>query len=200
MYAYLNGIIVEKDSDHLVVEVNQIGYNVHIAEGMMAKFPEVGQNCKVYTFTSVREDAFWLYGFPSGEELKLFKLLITVSGIGPKAAMGLLSALDVSSIQMAILSGDTKILSRAPGIGGKSASRIVLELRDKVKPEDVLGQAVSDDNSSSNTVSAGIRSEAAEALVTLGYSVSDAYRVLRSIEIEADTRVEDVIKEALRKF
>lgn len=199
MYAYFNGVITEKEADHLIIEVNQIGYYIHIAEGMMAKFSDVGQSCKVYTYTSVREDAFWLYGFSDREELKLFKLLITVSGIGPKAAMGLLSLMDVSSIQMAILSGDTKLLSKAPGVGAKSASRIVLELKDKVSPEDILGHEVLSENKESASI-ARLKSEAGEALTSLGYSVSDAYRVLSSITISEDSRVEEIIKEALRKF
>ena len=199
MYAYLYGKIVEKEADNLVIELNQIGYNVHIAEGMLSRFPDVGQMCKVHTYTSVREDAFWLYGFSSKEELYMFKLLITVSGIGPKAAMGILSAMDVSTIQMAIISGDSKMLSKAPGVGAKSASRIVLELKDKVKPEDVLGHAVSNDDTE-NTILVQIKQEATEALVSLGYSVSDAYRVLSSIDINENTRVEDVIKAALRSF
>lgn len=199
MYAYLYGKIIEKEPDNLVIEVNQIGYNVHIAEGMLVRFPEVGQMCKVFTYTSVREDAFWLYGFSSKEELSMFKLLITVSGIGPKAAMGILSAMDVSTIQMAIISGDSKMLSKAPGVGAKSASRIVLELKDKVKPEDVLGHAVSDDTKENPALSQ-VKQEATEALVSLGYSVSDAYRVLSQLTLDENTRVEDVIKAALRSF
>lgn len=199
MYAYLNGTLVEKESDHLIVDVNHIGYYIHIAEGMLYRFPNVGELCKVYTYTSVREDAFWLYGFSSNEELKLFKLLITVSGIGPKAAMGLLSAVEVSAIQMAIISGDTKMLSKAPGVGAKSAGRIVLELKDKVSAEDVLGHVVEKDNEV-DAVTAKLRAEATEALVSLGYSVSDAYKVLSDISMNEKTRVEDVIKEALRKF
>ena len=199
MYAYLKGIITEKEEDHLIIEVNQIGYYVHIAEGMLARFKDVGESCQIFTYTSVREDAFWLYGFATKEELALFKILITVSGIGPKAAMGLLSVMDVSSIQMAILSGDTKSLSKAPGIGAKSASRIVLECRDKVSPEDLLGQAaVPSEEGKGNK--ARIRAEASEALVSLGYSVSESYRVLSELVIQEDSRVEDIIKEALRKF
>lgn len=199
MYAYLKGIITEKEADHLIVEVNQIGYYVHIAEGMLARFPDIGESCQVFTYTSVREDAFWLYGFSTRDELELFKLLITVSGIGPKAAMGLLSVMDVSSIQMAILSGDTKSLSKAPGIGAKSASRIVLECKDRLSPEDLLGHADSAGEETGGKKTQ-IRTEASEALVSLGYTVSDAYRVLSGIVIDENSRVEDVIKEALRKF
>ena len=198
MYAYIYGQVIEKEPENLIIEANGIGYNIHIAPGMIPRFPEAGQMAKVYTYTSVREDAFWLYGFTSKDELNLFKLLITVSGIGPKGAMGILSVMDVDTLRLAILSQDAKMIAKAPGVGAKSASRIVLELKDKVKPEDVIGQAAKEDGDSS-AVSV-VRQEASEALAALGYTVSDAYKVLQQIEITEDTTVEDVIKAALRKI
>lgn len=197
MYAYIYGQIVEKEPENLIVEANQIGYNIHIAPGMVSRFPEVGQMAKIYTYTSVREDAFWLYGFTSIDELNLFKLLITVSGIGPKGAMGVLSVMDVDTLRMAILSQDVKMIAKAPGVGAKSASRIVLELKDKVKPEDVIGSSTQSEDSSAAAI---VRQEAGEALVALGYTVSDAYRVLQQIEITEENTVEDVIKAALRRM
>lgn len=197
MYAYIYGQIVEKEPENLIVEANQIGYNIHIAPGMVPRFPEVGQMAKIYTYTSVREDAFWLYGFTSIDELNLFKLLITVSGIGPKGAMGVLSVMDVDTLRLAILSQDVKMIAKAPGVGAKSASRIVLELKDKVKPEDVIGSSTQSEDSSAAAI---VRQEAGEALVALGYTVSDAYRVLQQIEITEENTVEDVIKAALRRM
>ena len=197
MYAYIYGQIVEKEPENLIVEANQIGYYIHIAPGMVSRFPEVGQMAKIYTYTSVREDAFWLYGFTSIDELNLFKLLITVSGIGPKGAMGVLSVMDVDTLRLAILSQDVKMIAKAPGVGAKSASRIVLELKDKVKPEDVIGSSTQSEDSSAAAI---VRQEAGEALVALGYTVSDAYRVLQQIEITEENTVEDVIKAALRRM
>lgn len=197
MYAYIYGQIVEKEPENLIVEANQIGYNIHIAPGMVSRFPEAGQMAKIYTYTSVREDAFWLYGFTSKDELNLFKLLITVSGIGPKGAMGVLSVMDVDTLRLAILSQDVKMIAKAPGVGAKSASRIVLELKDKVKPEDVIGSSTQSEDSSAAAI---VRQEAGEALVALGYTVSDAYRVLQQIEITEENTVEDVIKAALRRM
>ena len=198
MYAYIYGKIIEKEPENLVIEAGNIGYNIHIAPGMVPRFPEVGQMAKVYTYTSVREDAFWLYGFTSKDELNLFKLLITVSGIGPKGAMGILSVMDVDTLRLAIISQDAKMIAKAPGVGVKSASRIVLELKDKVKPEDVIGQVAKEEGDSSTV--AIVRQEASEALVALGYTVSDAYRVLQQIEITDETIVEDLIKAALRRM
>lgn len=197
MYAYIYGEIIEKEPENLVIECNHIGYNIHIAPGMLSKFPSIGQMARVYTYTSVREDAFWLYGFTSKDELSLFKLLITVSGIGPKAAMGILSVMDVDTIRLAVISQDAKMIAKAPGVGAKSASRIVLELKDKIKPEDVIGKPIDDDESS---VIGTLRQEATEALVALGYTVSDAYKVLQKLDITDDTRIEDVIKMALRQI
>ena len=197
MYAYIYGEIIEKEPENIVIECNHIGYNIHIAPGMVSKFPSVGQMARIYTYTSVREDAFWLYGFTGKEELSLFKQLITVSGIGPKAAMGILSVMDVDTIRLAVISQDSKMLAKAPGVGTKSASRIVLELKDKIKPEDVIGRPVEDEEDS---VVSTVKQEATDALVSLGYTVSDAYKVLQKLDITENTRVEDVIKMALRQI
>lgn len=197
MYAYIYGEIIEKEPENIVIECNGIGYNIHIAQGMLAKFPSIGQMTRIYTYTSVREDAFWLYGFSTKDELALFKQLITVSGIGPKAAMGILSVMEVDTIRLAIISQDAKMIAKAPGVGAKSASRIVLELKDKIKPEDVIGKPVEDKEDSAVSM---IKQEATEALVALGYTVSDAYKVLQKLDITEDARVEDVIKMALRQI
>jgi len=197
MYAYIYGEIIEKEPENIVIECNHIGYNIHIAPGMLPKFPTIGQMARIHTYTSVREDAFWLYGFPTKEELALFKQLITVSGIGPKAAMGILSVMDVDTIRLAVISQDAKMIAKAPGVGAKSASRIVLELKDKIKPEDVIGKPV---NEEEDSVVVTLRQEATEALVSLGYTVSDAYKVLQKLDIDENTRVEDVIKMALRRI
>lgn len=197
MYAYIYGEIIEKESENIVIECNGIGYNIHIAQGMLAKFPSIGQMTRIYTYTSVREDAFWLYGFSTKDELALFKQLITVSGIGPKAAMGILSVMEVDTIRLAIISQDAKMIAKAPGVGAKSASRIVLELKDKIKPEDVIGKPVEDKEDSAVSM---VKQEATEALVALGYTVSDAYKVLQKLDITEDARVEDVIKMALRQI
>lgn len=197
MYAYIYGEIIEKEPENIVIECNGIGYNIHIAQGMLAKFPSIGQMTRIYTYTSVREDAFWLYGFSTKDELALFKQLITVSGIGPKAAMGILSVMEVDTIRLAIISQDAKMIAKAPGVGAKSASRIVLELKDKIKPEDVIGKPVEDKEDSAVSM---VKQEATEALVALGYTVSDAYKVLQKLDITEDARVEDVIKMALRQI
>ena len=195
MYAYIYGQIVEKEPENLIVEANQIGYNIHIAPGMVSRFPEVGQMAKIYTYTSVREDAFWLYGFTSIDELNLFKLLITVSGIGPKGAMGVLSVMDVDTLRLAILSQDVKMIAKAPGVGAKSASRIVLELKDKLTgeiPEANTGSAAVIPASAGNKAS-----EASAALASLGYSQSEIGKALKGIDID-NLSLEEIVRMALR--
>lgn len=197
MYAYFYGTVMEKGNDAIVLGTDHIGYNIFMPAGMIAVLPPEGEQVKIYTYTCVREDALLLYGFLTKEDLNLFKLLITVSGIGPKVALGILSVMDCETIKLAILSQDAKMIAKAPGIGSKTAGRLILELKDKIKIEDLTEGNAFDTTSSENTM---VRNEASEALVSLGYSVSDAYRVLNTIEITAQTKVEDVIKTALKKM
>ena len=131
---------------------------------------------------------------------KLFKLLISVSGIGPKNALGILSSMDGDTFRMSILSQDTKLLSKSPGIGVKTANRLILELKDKIKPDDLLNGLQSPEVTEDDKNIILIRNEANEALTTLGYSTSDSYKILRQIAITKDSKVENVIKEALKKL
>lgn len=197
MYAYFKGTLIEKETDSIVLEAGGIGYNINMPAGMIALLPMEGEQIKIDTYTCVREDAFLLYGFLTREDLKLFKLLITVSGIGPKVALGILSVMGADTLKLAILAQDAKMISKAPGIGIKTAGRLILELKDKIKPEDIIGTGNTDTEQNDNVL---VRNEASEALVTLGYSVSDTYRVLKAIEITEETTVEDVIKAALKKM
>lgn len=201
MYAYLIGEIMDISQDHVILETNHIGFNIFMpTTDINALSVNSGEFVKIYTYTCVREDAFILYGFLSANDLKLFKLLITVSGIGPKNALGILSCMDGETFKMSILSQDIKLLSKSPGIGVKTANRLVLELKDKIKPEDLLdsleGSNIDEDDKNSMI----IRNEAIEALTSLGYSSSDAYKVLRQISISKDSKVENVIKEALKNL
>ncbi len=201
MYAYLIGEIMDISQDHVILETNHIGYNIFMpTTDINALSVNSGEFVKIYTYTCVREDAFILYGFLSSNDLKLFKLLITVSGIGPKNALGILSFMDGETFKMSILSQDIKLLSKSPGIGVKTANRLVLELKDKIKPEDLLGRLEGSNTNEDEKNSMIIRSEAIEALTSLGYSSSDAYKVLRQISISKDSKVENVIKEALKNL
>ena len=196
MYAFFKGTIADTEEDALIVEVNSIGYRIYVPKDMILS-GRVGSNITVYTYTCVREDAFILYGFNSKEDLSLFKLLITVSGVGPKMGLAILSSMDSNSIRTAIIMQDSKLLSSAPGVGAKTAGRIILELKDKVSPLDILSSANDD---ITNEAVLNLRQEAYEALISLGVSNLKATQSLNEIEITEDSRIEDIIKLLLTKI
>lgn len=173
MYAYLKGTVVQKTADRIVVEVSGIGYNVYVSPGRLYEFPENGEEVKVYTYTSVREDAINLYGFVTQEELELFQLLISVSGIGPKGGLAMLSVMGVDDIRYAIMTGDAKLLAKAPGVGKKTAERVIIDLKDKVNAQPP--EAFAPDSVLEKTLQEYPEAqEAADALIALGYSGKEA--------------------------
>lgn len=200
MYAYMIGEPAVIHNDHLVLEVNHIGYNIHITL-RTASFLTLHQHeqVKIFTYTSVREDAMQLYGFLSMEELNMYKQLITVNGVGPKGAMAILDILSVKDIQLAILSQDSKTLSKASGIGGKTAERIILDLKSRIRMEDVLDTAVHP-SSGQETEANPCETEAMEALVALGYSASEAMMAIRDSGVAASDDTEAILKKALKKI
>lgn len=202
MIAYVKGTVADIAEDNAVIEVNGIGYNVKISADTAARMPGVGETAKLYTYTSVREDAVWLYGFLSGNDLEIFKKCITVNGIGPKGALAILSVLNADSLRYAIMSGDVKAICRAPGIGARTAERLILELKDKVKNDDSM---IEREIENTGAAAAGIgdtpqKREAVEALVSLGYGQAEAVKAVNAIEgIEAmDSGA--VLKAALKKM
>lgn len=203
MYAYIKGTVEEIAEDNIVVEAGGIGYNVKVSTTTADLLPGLGSEVKIYTYTLVREDTFALYGFMTRDDLEVFKKLITVNGIGPKGGLAILSVMSADALRFAIMSGDAKSIAKAPGIGNKTAERVILDLRDKISLEDTLrglgdpiGTAgtVSTDNSADNVM----RREAIEALVTLGYSASDATAAVKRVEMTDDTTVESILKAALK--
>jgi len=196
MYAFFKGTIADTEEDALIVEVNSIGYRIYVPKDMLLS-AKIGSSIIVYTYTCVREDAFILYGFSSKEDLSLFKLLITVSGVGPKMGLAILSSMDANSIRTAIIMQDAKLLSSAPGVGAKTAGRIILELKDKVSPLDIIYS--SKDDVTNETV-INLRQEAYEALISLGVTNLKATQALNEIEITEDSKIEDIIKQLLTKI
>ena len=203
MYAYLKGTLEEITEDNIVVEVGNIGYNVKVSTTTADLLPGLGSEVKIYTYTLVREDTFSLYGFLTRDDLEIFKKLITVNGIGPKGGLAILSVMNADALRFAIMAGDAKSIAKAPGIGNKTAERVILDLRDKVSLEDTLrglGEPVGVEGAVSG--SAGIdnmiKKEAIEALVALGYSASDATAAVKKVEVTEDTTVENVLKAALK--
>ncbi len=198
MYAYLIGKVAEIEEDNLVLEVGNIGYNIKVPGSVAAQLPPVGQQVKVYTYTSVREDALQLFGFLTKDDLRMYRMLITVSGIGPKGGLSLLGAMSADEIRMAVLTQDAKAIAKAPGIGNKTAQRLILDLRDKISIEDAFSPEQGSVVQGTGVLDQA-RNEAVEALTALGYPASDALRAVKAVEQE-DMDVEALLKAALRKL
>ncbi len=195
MFYYISGTLALKGEGYVVIDANGIGYKILTSVYSLEKLSGAGE-VKMYTYMYIREDICDLYGFASEEELNMFTLLISVSGIGPKAAVAILSTMSPSDVALAIVSGDTKAITRAQGVGPKVAQRILLELKDKIKNEQMLSGAVSGDDAV--PVSFGVSNEAVEALCVLGYSSIEAKQALSGIDMNMD--LELIIKEALKKL
>ena len=196
MYAYIKGTLEEKSTDSIVVETAGIGYKIYVSEHTMAKLGEIGEKVKIYTHYHVREDNISLYGFMSNEELKMFELLLQVSGIGAKTAIAMLSNITPSKFALAIISNDLKTLTKIPGIGNKSAQRMVLELKDKLKTQTAIEDDEEETTPNDNSESIN---EAGQALQILGYNKSEISKVFDKFDTH-NLSTEDLIKEALKRI
>lgn len=196
MYAYIKGTLEEKSTDSIVVETTGIGYKIYVSEHTMAKLGEIGEKVKIYTHYHVREDNISLYGFMSNEELKMFELLLQVSGIGAKTAIAMLSNITPSKFALAIISNDLKTLTKIPGIGNKSAQRMVLELKDKLKTQTAIEDDEEETTPNDNSESIN---EAEQALQILGYNKSEISKVFDKFDTH-NLSTEDLIKEALKRL
>ena len=200
MIAYIRGIVEDISEDNVVLDVHDIGYNVKISADTAGKLPGAGEVAKLYTYTLVKEDAFQLYGFLTRDELELFKLCITVSGIGPKGAQAILSVMDTDSLRFAIMSGDVKAISKAPGIGKRTAERLILELKGKITMDDTsIGKEIISQGGSV-TADTDQKREAVEALVSLGYGQAESLRAVNSIENIEELDSGAILKAALKKI
>ena len=201
MIAFVKGRIDDISEENVVLDVGGIGYNIKISTGTAASLPGIGEEIKLYTYTCVREDMFSLFGFLTRDELEIFKKLITVNGIGPKGGLAILSAMSADDLRFAIISGDSASISKAPGIGKKTAERVILDLKDKISIEDTLVQKEIHQYSDSNgRGDQHAKNEAVEALTALGYSATDALHAVKAVQIEDDMDVETVLKLALKNM
>ena len=165
---------------------------------MVQKLPGIGAQVRIYTYTCVREDAFILYGFLTRDDLWIFKKLITVNGIGPKGALGILSVMTADDLRFAIIAGDSKAIAKAPGIGAKSAERIILDLKDKITLEPDSLSETDMSVSSSGSIDSTAKNEAIEAMSALGYSPAEALKAVKQIEITPDMDAGAILKAALK--
>ena len=197
MYAFIEGEVCEKANGSLILLAGGVGWQLICSNNTLSAAPSLGEKMRCYTFLSVREDAMELFGFATREEKELFLQLTSVSGVGPKTALGLLGAMPLRDLNLAILLGDVNALSRAPGIGKKTAQRIALELKDKITQADVSASAGALPDASGSPAASDSVSEAVEALIALGYSSTEARTAVSRVRSEADTP-EDLIRLALR--
>lgn len=198
MIAYIKGEVTDIDEDRIIVECGNIGYNIFVTGALMSNIGVIGSEVKVYTYLNVKEDAMNLYGFSTKDELRIFKLLIGVNGIGPKGAMGILSFISPDELRMAVIAGDSKTISKAPGIGAKTAMKLIIELKDKLKLEDYTAGVISEIGG--NSVLDDNRKDAIEALVALGYSQAESTKAVRAVKADKDIKVEEILKLALREL
>lgn len=192
MYYYINGKIVHKDTNAVAIDAHGVAYYIKTTLTSLAEIGETGTTATMYTYLSVREDAMELYGFATKEEKAMYMMLISVSGVGPKAALSILSVLKPRQVAAAVAANDAKALSKAQGVGPKAAQRIILELKDKINADE-LDIVPSEAGDASDN-----KAEAAGALVALGYSLNDARAAVR--DIDSSLGVEEIIKKALAKL
>mgnify|MGYP002536590700 CR=1 FL=1 len=193
MIAYLKGELVVKSEEYIIIEVQGIGYKVFMSKKSIDELQE-NRQVRVYTYLKVREDDISLFGFNTNEELRMFELLLSVSGIGAKSAINILSNITPSSFALAVITNDVNTLKKLPGIGAKSAQRVILELKDKLKTEDAIKS--NDIEVTTNIVENNNLEEAIQALKVLGYTRQEIESVLAKIDINTLT-VEDIIRKAL---
>ncbi len=205
MISFVNGLLADVDTDQVVIDVGGIGYQIFVSLSTLDMLPAIGESLKLYTFMSVKEDGVSLFGFPGKDDLKIFKLLITVSGIGPKGALSVLSTLSPDDLRFAILAGDSKAISRAPGVGKKTAERIVLDLHDKISNDDITGNTGNSGSVSSlSDTDNETRNEAVQALIALGYNSADSLKAVRKViqsdEYKSNMATEDLLRYALKEI
>ena len=204
MLAYIKGELAQKQIGYIVIDVGGLGYKVFMSEIAIEDIGNIGDQIKVHTYYKVSEDDISIYGFKTGEQLRLFELLISVSGIGAKTAIAMLGCIEPSQFAIAVISNDIDTLKRIPGVGPKSAQRIVLELKDKMKKEQQIAELTNATAEQSSKVKKiivadGKTQEAIEALQVLGYTRKDIEKALEKIDTQG-LSVEDIIKKALREL
>ncbi len=202
MLAYIKGILEVKMTGYIVIDVGGLGYKVFMSDNSIDKLGTIGENIKVHTFYKVKEDDISIYGFNSLEELKMFELLISVSGVGAKTALTMLAVCNPSEFALAIISEDVKTLTMIPGIGPKSAKRIILELKDKVKKESQIQELELASSGMNDKIKKAIQDdnkvvEATAALQVLGYNRKEIEKAFEKIDNKETYSIEDLIKKGL---
>ena len=198
MISYIRGELVAVEEEKVIVDVGGVGYGIFMPAQSVGRLPQIHNEVKLHTYLHIKEDAMQLYGFLTRDDLKVFKLVIGVSGIGPKGALNILSNLSADDLRFAVLSNDVKAISAAQGIGKKTAEKLIIELKDKLSMDDVLKHMAVEEKTVSGVQNNGVQAEAVQALAALGYGNTEALRAVRQAEVTAGSTVEDILKQALR--
>ena len=202
MIAYIKGTVEEILEDRVILETGNMGYNIFMPMGAVEHLLHKGQEIKIHTYLNVKEEALQLFGFLTRDDLNTFKLLLGVNGIGPKAALGVLSGLSADELRFAVLADDVKTISRAPGIGKKTAQKLILELKDKFNIQEALEMKAEHVQmpGTGETDLTDMKKEAVEALTAVGYSGADALRAVKKVELKPNMSVEILLKLALKNM
>lgn len=198
MISYVRGEVAAFEAEKVIIDVNGIGYGIYMSQQAMGCLPMIGSEVKLYTYFSVKEDSMQLFGFLSKDELDVFRLIIGVNGIGPKGGLGILSVLTPNDLRFAVMSKDVKAISAAPGIGKKTAEKLILELKDKLSIEDALDQTPESVGTVTSSETQSAQLDAVQALVALGYGNTEALKAVKKVEVDENTTTETILKNALK--
>lgn len=200
MIAYIRGELALVEENRIIVDVGGVGYGIFMSGHAISLLPKTGSEVKIYTYLNVKEDCMQLFGFLTRDDLHIFKLLITVNGIGPKGGLSILSKLTPDDLRFAVMAGDAKAISSAPGIGKKTAEKIILELKDKLSIEDILEHQTAGGEQMVSAGDSGVQSEAVQALAALGYGNAESLKAVRKVEVTEGMTTEEVLKQALKNM
>ena len=200
MISYIRGELSVIEENRIIVDVGGVGYGIFMPGQSIRYLQAVGNEVKIHTYLHVKEDMMQMFGFLTRDDMEVFKLIISVSGIGPKGGLSILSQLSADELRFAVFSGDAKAISAAPGIGKKTAEKLILDLKDKLKLEDVLERGEDTTPSVTAQTDMGIQSDAVQALTALGYGSAEALKAVKKVTITEEMQVEDVLKQALKNM
>lgn len=201
----MRGELIEVCDNHIVLDNNGMGFEINIPRTVYEKLPSIGEILCLHTYFQVKEDGVALFGFLEKEDLAVFKMLITVNGIGPKGALAILSSITVDELRLAVVADDAKAIAKAPGIGAKTAGKLILELKDKLKLEDIFmtgsgAKSSAKDNSISSQGLTRLKEESTQALIALGYSNAEAVKAIKNVPITQDTTIQEIIKACFKRI
>lgn len=201
MVSYVRGELVAIEEDKVIIDVNGVGFGIFIPAQAMNYLPSIGEEVRLHTYMNVREDAIQLFGFLTKDDLNVFKLVIGVSGIGPKGGLSILSQLSPDDLRFAVMASDSKAIAKAPGIGKKTAEKLIIELKDKLSIEDVLNRDMNQGTVHHvSDTSNEIQAEAVQALVALGYGNTESMKAVKKVALDENTTAEQILKQALKNM